>query len=144
MNLSFIIIIHCFSSMCAISSFTAANESSSLRTIRKQVTQQEWKRTSRLPCYRSTACLGSTMRSIRFGQLLPVWQTTAARLPLPWALGQDQCFLLPTNVTQSNHSCLWKEHRAMIDALGQRAALEHVEAGLAPPHQEYEHDKYCY
>ena len=56
----------------------------------------------------------------------------------------DQCFLLPTNVTQSNHSCLWKEHRAMIDALGQRAALEHVEAGLAPPHQEYEHDKYCY
>lgn len=34
-------------------------------------------------------------------------------------------------MTQSNHSCLGKEHRAVVGALGQRPALEHTEAGLA-------------
>ena len=65
-NLSFIIITHCFSSMCAISSSTAANESSSLWTIKKQVTKQEWKNARRLPWYHHWI----TLRSIGFRRLL--------------------------------------------------------------------------
>lgn len=100
-NHSFIIITHCFSSTCAISSSAVANESRSLWTIKKQVTKQEWKNcqeTALVPVL--LPGLGSQhLRSTGFRQLL-AWTSNMANCngatPLCYLSGMALIWCLST------------------------------------------------